>query len=172
VKKFLLILGVLYLAIVLLMPKVNLYYTLKKFASDQKITIIQKDVSDRFFDLKISDAKLYYDGIESARIESLNILPWLFYNSLSGVNIKSGNDVKKMFDFKADEVSVVVHIINPFEVSIDAMGNFGQIWGTFFLKESKLRLICEPSSTFKSSQAFRELFQKTDEGYIHESSIK
>ena len=170
-KKIVLILLCLYLAIVFLMPKVNLYYTLKQFAAKEKISIVQKNVQDRWFDLKVTDADLFYDGINSAHISSLEIFPWLFYNKIKAVDIHSGKDVRKMFDFKADEVFIVLSVLNPFVATIKAHGNFGEIHGTFDMKVGKLKLICEPSNSFKSSQAFRELFRKKEEGYVHESNI-
>ncbi len=170
-KKVVLIFLSLYFAIVFLMPKVNLYYTLKQFAQQEKVTIVQKSVSDRWFDLKITDADLFYDGINSAHIDTLKILPWIFYNKIVALDIHSGKDIKKMFDFKADSVDVVLSIINPFVAKIDASGNFGKVYGTFNLKSGKLKLICEPTSKFKNSQAFREVFRKTQEGYVHESNL-
>ncbi len=170
-KKIVLILFSSYLAIVFLMPKVNLYYTLKQFAVKEKISIMQKNVQDRWFDLKVTDADLFYDGINSAHISSLEIKPWLFYNQIKAVDIYSGKDVKKMFDFKADEVLVVLNILHPFVATIKASGNFGKIDGTFDIKAGKLKLISKPSKHFKTSQAFRELFRKKEEGYVYESNI-
>ncbi len=170
-KKIVLIFLSLFLAIVFLMPKVNLYYTLKQFAQQEKVTIIQKDLQDRWFDLKVTDADIFYDGINSAHVGTLKILPWIFYNKISALDVESGKDIKKMFDFKAQSVSVVLSILNPFVAKIDASGNFGKVYGTLNLKKGKLKLICEPSNKFKHSQAFREVFRKTKEGYVHESNL-
>jgi len=171
-KKVFLVLLSFYLAIVFLMPKVSLYYTLKTLLAQQHVVLQQTKVKDRWFDLKISGLKLYYDGIESAEVETVKILPWLFFNQIKAENLKAGKDVKKMFDFQADEVLIRHSVIAPFVAEISASGNFGKIDGTLELKKGKLKLICEPSKSFHSSSMFRELFRKRDEGYVHESVIQ
>ncbi|RUM68072.1 MAG: hypothetical protein DSZ05_01685 [Sulfurospirillum sp.] len=171
-KKFLLLLGSFYLAIVLLMPKTELYYTLKSFLVPQQVVLTQKSVKDRWFDLKIEGMKLFYDGIESAEAEQVEVLPWLFFNRISAQNVRAGKDVRKMFDFNADQVTVTHSVIAPMEAKISAHGNFGTVEGAFYLKEGKLKLICQPTKMFQSSSMFRELFKKTGEGYVHESIIR
>jgi len=171
-KKFLLMLGSFYLAILFLMPKTELYYTLKSFLAPQHIVLTQKAVTDRWFDMKIEDLKLYYDGIESAEAQEVEVLPWLLFNRLRAQNVRAGKDLRKMFDFNAEEVLLTHSVIAPLEAKISAHGNFGKIEGSLNLKEGKLKLICEPTKTFKSSSMFRELFRKRDEGYVHESNIR
>jgi Cu/Ag efflux protein CusF len=171
-KKFLLVLFSLYLAIVFLMPKVELYYTLKSFFQPQHIVLAQDSVKDRWFDLKIENLKLLYDGIESAEAETVTVMPWLFYNRLSAANVRAGKDVRKMFDFNAEEVLVTHSVISPFIAKVSAFGNFGKVEGKVDLQAGKVKLICEPSKSFKSSSMFRELFRKRDEGYVHESNIR
>ena len=171
-KKFLLILFSFYLALVFLMPKTELYYTLKSFLAPQHVILTQERVKDRWFDLKIENLKLLYDGIESAQAEQVEVLPWLFFNRISAENVRAGKDVRKMFDFNAEQITVTHSVIAPLEAKISANGNFGKIEGSLKLKEGKLKLICEPTKAFKSSSMFRELFKKRDEGYVHESIIR
>ncbi len=171
-KKILFLLLSTYFALVFLMPKEQLFYTLKTFLQKQKITISQDDIKDRWIDLKIEKPKLYYDGIESAIIDSISIKPWLLYNSVSAYDIKSGKDVKKMFNLKDGFAQITQAFWNPFVAKVEAEGNFGKVWGTIELKEGKIKLLCEPSKNFKRSQIFRELFKKRDEGYVYESLIK
>ncbi len=171
-KKFLFILLSTYLALIFLMPKEQLFYTLKAVLQERKITISQEGLKDRLIDLKIEDAKLFYDGIESARIKSISVKPWLIYNSAVAKDISSGKDVKRVFDLKDGFVRISQALWYPFVVKIEAEGNFGKVWGSLKLKEGKIKLICEPSKNFKRSQIFRELFRKRDEGYVYESLIK
>ncbi len=171
-KKFLLLLTSIYLALVLLMPKVELYYTLKKILERERIVLAQSDLKDRWFDLKIEGVKLYYDGIESARAEAVDLWPWLFYNQLRATGVRAGKDVRKMFDFNADRITVRHSVLHPMAATIDASGNFGKISGSVDVKSGKVKLRCEPTKRFLQSQAFREFFRKTGEGYIYESTIR
>ncbi len=171
-KKFLLLLFSLYLALVFLMPKVELWYTLKHYLQPQRIVLTQKSVKDMLWALKIEDMTLLYDGIESARAEKVTVIPWLFYNAVKVENLSAGKDVRKMFDFKAENLDLTYSVVSPFRVNVEAEGNFGTIHGALFLKTGRLKLVCEPTPRFKSSTMFREMFRKTDEGYVHESSIR
>ena len=170
-KKFLAILLSFYLAIVLLMPKVHLYYALKNLLKPEHVVLVQQSVKDRWFDLKIEDLTIYYDGIESARAEHVEVLPWLFFNRLSVSGLHAGKDLRKMFDFKADTVTLTHSVIDPMRVKVHAVGNFGELNGTIDLKAGHVKLLCEPTDTFKRSDAFREFFKKREEGYLYESKI-
>ena len=117
-KKFLLILFSFYLALVFLMPKTELYYTLKSFLAPQHVILTQERVKDRWFDLKIENLKLLYDGIESAQAEQVEVLPWLFFNRISAENVRAGKDVRKMFDFNAAQITVTHSVIAPLEAKI------------------------------------------------------
>ena len=171
-KKFLLLLLSLYLALVFLMPKVELWYTLKHYLQPQRIVLTQKSAKDLLWALKVEEMTLLYDGIESARAETVTVIPWLFYNAVKVENLSAGKDVRKMFDFKAENLNITYSVLSPFQANIEAEGNFGKIHGALFLKTGKLKLLCEPTKRFKSSSMFREMFRKTDEGYLHESSIR
>jgi hypothetical protein len=170
-KKFLAILVSFYLALVLLMPKVHLYYALKNLLKPEHVVLVQEDVKDRWFDLKITGLRIYYDGIESAEAEEAHIVPWLFFNRLSITDLRAGKDLKKMFDFKADTVTLTHSVIDPMHVKLKADGNFGRISGSIDLKAGQVKLLCEPTDSFKRSDAFRELFRKREEGYVYESKL-
>lgn len=170
-KKFLIIVMSTYIALVLLMPKTELFYTLKKLLQKEHVVMTQEQVHDRWFDLKIEGLKLYYDGIESAKAADVEVAPWLFWNRLVANDVEAGSDLRKMFDFKADRVAVVQSILSPLHASLYAEGNFGTIEGTIDLKAGKVRVVCEPTKRFKNSTAFRELFKKGEEGYVYESLL-
>ncbi len=171
-RKFLLILGSFYLATVLLMPKTNLYYTLKHYLKQEHIVVTQQGVKDRWFDLKIEGMKIYYDGIESASLRSVTVWPWLLYNRIHATDVAAGKDLKKMFDFQASDVTISHTVTDPMHVHITAEGNFGSIEGSLDIKAGKLKLICMPTESFRRSVAFREIFRKTEEGFVHESDIR
>ncbi len=170
-KKFFLILFSFYLAVVLLMPKVHLYYALKKVLASEHVMLMQDRVKDRWFDLKIEGLHIYYDGIDAAQAEDVSVWPWLFYNRIRLSGLEAGKDLRKMFDFKAEAVHVTHSVIDPMHVRLYAEGNFGQISGSVDLREGRVKLLCEPTDAFRGSDAFRELFRKSEEGYVYESKI-
>jgi len=170
-RKFLILLLSTYLALIFLMPKVNLYYTLKQQLQREHVTMTQERLQDRWFDLKIEGMKLYYDGIESADAERVEVLAWLLFNRIEAEGVRAGKDLRKLFDFRADRVVVIHSVIHPTEAALHAEGNFGTVSGKLNLKSGKIHLTIEPSARFRQSAAFRELFRKSGEGYIYESTL-
>ena len=170
-KKFILLLIVLYVAIITLMPKENLYYTLKNRLKEQQVTLSESELKDNLISLKADNVIVSYDGIESVDVESFSILPLIFYNKLTATNVSATASLKSMFKYSADEVQLTYKIWNYKSVDIDASGDFGDIHGSLDVLSGELKLNIEPSLEFEKNSLLRQYFKKSDEGYIHESKI-
>ncbi len=170
-KKFLLLLAVLYIAIVTLMPKENLYYTLKNRLKDQQITISESNLKDNLISLKADNVIISYDGIESVDVESFSILPLILYNKLTATNVSATDALKSMFKYSADEVVLTYKVWDYRSVDIVANGDFGEIHGSLDIFSGELKLNIEPSLEFEKNSLLRQYFKESDEGYIHESKI-
>jgi len=171
-KKFLILLSVFFIAIITLMPKENLYYTLKNKLKEQRVTINEEHLSDNLISLKGEGISIFYDGIESVNADNFSITAWGIYNKIDAVNVGASNDLKKMFEFSADEVEITYAVWNYKKAVIAASGDFGTIDGTFELSSGTLKLLLEPSAAFEKSPMIRQYFKKSEEGYTYESKIK
>ncbi len=170
-KKVVLIATSFFIALLFLMPKENLYYTLKRLLSDQHIQLTQKKVSDRWYALHLEGVSLLYDGIESVEIEKVDLWPWLFYNRLDLQTITPYPAIRKFLPASAKEMVVSYTPFYPMKATMRMEGEFGEMEGFFEIKTGKLHLLLHPASPFAKSSIVRQNFKKTEEGYLYESIL-
>jgi hypothetical protein len=170
-KKILLFILFFYLGAVLFMPKINLYYTLEGLLKKEHVEIKEGRLVDRWIDLKIEDATIFYDGIASVKMDDLTISPWLFYNKIVAQNIQPTTDIKRMINVKATEVEISYGVMDYQSIMIEAKGDFGLLHGTLNIFDRNLRLILEPSAKFKHHDIVRRYFKKEEEGLVYESKL-
>lgn len=171
-KKFIIFLLIFFIAIIALMPKENLYYTLKNILKSERIVITEERLNDNFISLKGDGISIFYDGIESVQAENFSVTAWGVYNKIDALGVGASKDLKSMFGFSADEIEITYALWNYEEAVIVASGDFGSIDGTFELSSQTLKLLLEPSSAFEKSPLIRQYFKKSEEGYTYESKIK
>jgi len=170
-RKIILFITMFLFGIVLFMPKVNLYFTLENFAKKEHVEVKEGTLKDRWIDLNIKDATIFYDGIASLNANELTIAPWLFYNKVTALGISPTKEIKSMFDVTADKVSLIYSVLDYKYIMIEAEGDFGQIEGTLDVIEQKVRLILTPSQKFKNNTLVRQYFKKEEEGLVYESKL-
>ena len=166
-KKFIVIAIILYLGLLLFMPKLYLWYALEDYLNRQNIQLVSADNSTKLIALKLYDNRLYYKEKEIAKIRDIEFLPLIFFNRiiLSDLNY----DVRE--DILAKKTTFTHSILNPLKIKISSNGNFGDIVGEIDLREHKIALTSVPTKEFQKGKFFKKLFQKTDKGYIHESNF-
>ncbi len=170
-KKILSFIVMFYMGLILFMPKINLYYTLENFAKQEHVSVQEGSIKDRWIDLLITDATLFYDGIASAKVASLTFKPWIVYNRISATDIKPAKALEKMLDVKAESVVVTYAIWNYKQVTIEAVGDFGLIHGFMDILTQTVHLVLEPSAKFKNNTLVRQYFKKEKEGLVYESKF-
>ena len=109
-KKILIFILVFFVSIILFMPKISLYNTLEKFLKNERIIIKEKKISDNFIFLNIEGATIFYDGVKSLEIGSLNVKPWLITNEIILTDIKPAAVIKKQLDIQADSVEITYSV--------------------------------------------------------------
>ncbi len=171
-KKFIIFLLIFFIAVITLMPKENLYYTLKNGLKAERIVMTEESLNDNFIALNGKGISIFYDGIESIQAEDFSVMAWGIYNKIDATGVGASKDLKNMFGFSADEVEVTYALWDYNEAKIFASGDFGTIDGVFELSSQTLKLLLEPSSAFEKSPLIRQYFKKSEEGYTYESKIK
>jgi hypothetical protein len=154
------------------MPKENLYYTLKNILKNERVTLTEEILSDNFISLDSSNISLFYDGIDSVKIDSFSVKPLLIYNKIDLENVSASDDLKKMFNFSATSVDITYAIWDFKNINIVAEGDFGEISGSIDIIDQSIKLLLEPTLRFEKSQIINQYFKKSEEGYIYESKIK
>jgi len=170
-KKILIAILFFILGVVLFMPKINLLYTLEGLLKKEHIEIREDTLKDRWIDLKLENALVLYDGVESLVAKELTISPWLFYNSIKAYEVEPSSTLKGMLNIKADSVSITHSLLSYKKASIEAIGDFGRIFGDVDLLDRKVHLVLEPSDSFKNNKIVKDFFKKSEEGLVYESKF-
>lgn len=171
-KKILIFLTLFYLALVIFMPKENLYFTLKNTLKQERIEVSEASLSDNLISLKGERLVVSYDGIESVLVKEFSVTPFLFYNKVKAFEVSASASLKEMFSFSADVFELTYVIWNFNEAKIYAKGDFGELNGVLDLSAQSIKVVLEPSMEFENSPLIRQYFKKSEEGYIYESKIK
>ncbi|SFV56930.1 hypothetical protein MNB_SV-10-477 [hydrothermal vent metagenome] len=168
VKKALLIFFVVWFALVLFMPKRNLYYRVEQELAAQDIKINEGKISEGVFTLDIEHAVVYVKGIDLIHVEHAGFLSLLFYNSLTLKGIKLDDSLTNMMPTKLDEVRLSYAVWSPGHVSVAGKGPFGAFKGNIDLLQRKIHLDFTKST--KLGVLKRQL-KKGKQGLYYETSF-
>lgn len=157
-------------ALVFFIPKVNLYYMAEQELEKLAVVIDNEHISDSGFVVKISNADIYAKGIHSAKVESLNLTTYLFYNSIQIDNILLSETLKSFVPLKINTLSATQLFYNPMSIALRASGEFGEAWGSVDLLTRTLKINLTPSKLLsaKYRSTMKMLKKNKEGGYVYE----
>jgi len=156
-------------ALLFFAPKKEIYYMVEQKIKPLDIIIDKESFYDNGFVFGIDNADIYFKGIKSARLDSINITMLLFYNKISIPAFRLNDDFSDFLPAKIKFINIKHTILNPLEISINAKGDFGKADGVVDLKTRTIKILFRFSKTVvtKYRQTLRGL-KKTKEGYRYE----
>jgi len=169
VKKLFIVLFVLWFALLLFMPKKELFYTLERDLEKQGIQINEKGIDEGLFSLNLIDATIFYKGIKVATVEKINIFTLLFTTNIHISTLELDDALKAFAPQKIDSADITQLLLAPYTLNITALGSFGEMKGLADLKSGKLRL--DFLNTTKEIDVIRPNLQKDDKGWYYETSF-
>ena len=168
VKKALLFMVLVWLGIVLFMPKESLYFTLEKVLAKEGIEINESRIDEGLFTLTLEHPVLYMHGIPVATIERIRFFTLLFYTAVEADGISVDSSLKNYFPEKVDTLDATHLLLYPLSVSISGKGDFGTVSGKIDLATHKVHIdVPEPQ---KLGTLKRQL-KKNKEGWYYETSF-
>ena len=168
VKSTLIALFVFWFAIIVFMPKQELYYALEEKLAEQDIEINETQIDEGLFSLTISGAKVYVKGIEVASIEKIDLFTLLVYNSIDIESMLFDDSLKSFVPQKIEKSLFLHSILSPFKVFITTMGSFGLAEGEADMNNHSVRIDLLDAQEIKPIQA---LLKKDDKGWYYETSF-
>ena len=153
----------------ILLPKVSMYNLLEQELSKQNIIISDEKRDEKLLSLNVSDAKVYYQGIEGANINSITFFSFLLYSKIEISDVKLLQSLSSFFPPYIKNIVLKHSVLDFKNISIYSLGDFGLLNGNIDLISRTLILKLEASSKMKK-QYSRVLKQmKLEEGkYIYE----
>jgi len=168
VKKTVIILVAFWLAVIMMMPKEELYYLLERELEKKDIKISSEKISEGWFTLSIKEPSVYVKGIKVATIEEIDIFSLLFYTRASLKGLLLDSSLERFAPKEIDKAATVYSVINPLNVALSGSGIFGEAEGSVNLTEHQLRL---KFSENKNLGMLSSKLKKEGEGWIYETSF-
>ncbi len=168
VKKGVLVLLVTWLAIVILMPKQEIYYKLEEVLNGYEIRLNEEKKSEGLFSLNLKGVTVYVKGINVATINEVNLFTLLFYSSVELRSLLVDDSLKTMIPQETTSAVLRHSILSPLDVSVGAHGSFGALTGNIDLNERTVHLDFNES---KNIQMLKPSLKKSEKGWVYETSF-
>ena len=168
VKKIVIALAVIWFAVLIFMPKQELYYMVEKELAKKDIKINEKSIDEGLFSLTINEADVYAKGIKLASVEKLNFFTLLFYTKVEFENLVLDDSLKSMAPTQTDAATISHAVWNPLHVDIEAQGSFGELKGAVSLGDKTLRLDFNES---KGIEMLKPKLKNDEKGWYYETSF-
>lgn len=150
-------------------PKELGYNLLEKELAKKSVIISDEIRQESLFGLELNQANIYFEKINIAKLNELNINTYLFSTSLNVQEIVLLDSLKSMFPSKIDTININHSILEFDKINISSKGDFGSIVGQADLINRVLKLNLTPSKLMRSKySSFLRRFRNTKEGFIYE----
>lgn len=157
------------LFLVLFSPKEELYYLLEKNLEKNGIIISNEKFTDTLFGLSITDADLYIQGINMAKIKELKLNIFFLHNQLSIEQVATDKGIHKMAPKEIENLTATWSLLSPHKIAITGNGSFGSIDGGYYFAQKKI--IIRPKEA-KNINKFRKFLKKDTKGFYYEKLFK
>jgi len=168
VKKILLVSIIVWLAILVLMPKQEIFYKLEETLDHYEIRLNEEKKSEGLFSLNLKGVTVYVKGINVATIEELNLFSLLFYSSIELRSLLVDDSLKTMIPQETTNAVLRHSILSPSDASVSANGSFGSLRGTIDLNERTVHLDFNESTNI---QMLKPALKKSEKGWVYETSF-
>ncbi len=151
------------------LPKASIYNLLEQELSKQNIIISDEKRDEKLLSLDISDAKVYYQDIEGANINSINFFSSVFYSKIEVSDVKLLQSLASFFPPHIKKVELKYSALDYKNINIYSLGDFGVLNGNINLIDRTLILKLEASNKMKREYSRVLKQMKLDEGiYVYE----
>ncbi|WP_456480674.1 hypothetical protein [Nautilia sp.] len=156
-KKFLIILSGFLLGVIVFLPKEELFYLLQKKLYEKQI-YIKSDVTSSLKEIRINNAKIYYNDIKMADLKKAKAYMFIFYNKihLTDLKLDIGN-------YAIKKAEITYSITNPLKIEIKAVSNVADINGYADLSKRFVKIYF---TNIKKAD-IEKLLKKDKKGYFY-----
>lgn len=133
------------------LPKESFYNLLEKELEKNQIIVSNEIKDDKAFSLIVSNADIFYQGINGAKIDEMRFETYLFYTNIRLKNINILESLSSFVPTPIDEVVIRHSIFNFYKIKIESKGIFGELTGDINLFTKELKLELNASDKMKTS---------------------
>ncbi len=159
---------IVWLAIITLMPKQELYYKLEEILHVQDIELNEEVIEEGLFGLDLKNVSVYVKGINIANIDEVYVVSLLFYSRVEVSGLKIDDSLKSMVPQEIQKAIFTHSILSPLFIKIEAIGSFGVVHGEISLDKRKIHLDFNEN---KNIEMLKSHLKKSEEGWVYETSF-
>jgi len=164
VKKILFTLLLLWFALILFMPKEELYFGMERALAKQGVEINEGTIKEGMFTLVLKDVSVYVEGVKVATAKRISLFTLLAYNKVKVEEFRTDSGLRSIFSLYLEK-SVLSHsLLNPMRVYFKARGDIGEVSGDISLREHKARFIFSDEKKIRSLKKF---LKKDEKGWYY-----
>ena len=168
VKYALLFLVTLLIGFYIFMPKTSLYYKAENLLAEKSIVIGNETIESNLRSFKLLHPVVYFQGADLARIEKVEVKPYLLVNSAKLTNVEPLGIAKEFGDININNLDLKQSMLKPLYIKIDSNGSFGEANGYVDLKNHFIHIdIIKP----KNIQPLKRVLKKGEKGWYYESKF-
>jgi hypothetical protein len=168
VKKSLALIVVLWLAVIVMMPKQELYYLLEQELAKNDIKISSEKIREGWFTLRIEEPSIYVKGIKVATVKEIELFTLLFYTRGSLEGLLLDRSLERFAPREIDQAVFIHSVLNPLNVMVGASGAFGETDGSVNLMEKQITM---KFSELGKLGMLKSKLKKDGEGWLYETSF-
>lgn len=168
VKNIFISIVVVWLSLVIFMPKSNLYYKLEEELAKKDIKLNEKIIYEGLFSLRLEDVSVYIKGINIASIKKIELFTLLFYTHISIESVGLDESLKNMVAQDIEMSSIYHSLISPMDLRVDINSSIAKLSGLVDLGERRVRLNIEESSNI---ELIKSLIKKDENGWYYETAF-
>jgi len=131
-------------------PKQELYYFGEHELKKYKVIFSDEDVIENSLSLTIKNMKITYDSIDAANVQSVDIKLFGLYNSISVNDVQLTSIAANFIPLKIDNIEVKYTIIDPLNLKLFAVGEFGEVNARVNILDRNASLLLKPSKKMLS----------------------
>lgn len=168
VKKIFIILAFVWFAVLLFMPKQDLYFKMEEALEKQEIVLNEGTVESGLFSLSLKDVEVYVKGIKVATVEKIEFFTLLFFNRIELNSLQVDETWTNIAPKRIDRGEVTYTIVSPMKLGLDANGSFGTANGYLDLNASKIMLDFNGT---KGLEKLKPYMKKDEKGWHYERAL-
>lgn len=140
-------------AVVVFLPKKNLYYFAEEELANSKIVIGNERVEEHPFGLNFEHADIFVEGIRAAKVMDATLKTYLVRTVFEANKIRLSGMAKSFLPTRIEHLDVHYDLWHPLKLYFSADGEFGKAKGSVLLQKRKMILMLYPSKTMQSKYA-------------------
>jgi len=167
-KNFAIFVVVFLIGLIIFLPKTGLWFKLEEVIFKKDVVIHGETISSNPIFLNVENGEIITSGMSVAVFESAQILPLIFFNSISITNLTVGENMQQFKELSMDNLDITYSIFQPKKIMLSGNGEFGTLKGRINFIENTIDLLIFPTDKFKKVKIIMKHFKKIENGgYVY-----